>query len=268
MNRDQDLPSFELPPLNEVALGIGFKPLECWNSIAPGEFYNLVRSGFPKIEDKAPLSPLIVGDEPLSFEFEELPAVRRTWFVSEDDSLLIQVQADRLHVNWRRTKDDSEYPRHEKLLDIFKYALVNLVNFASERGETLSVVGGEISYVNHIVEGDLWNSWSDLSKLFETWNPVPFRNETAKAISSLVVYDGAASSFLQPGNVLNVEIKAAMRQLDKKRIVVFQLLNRGKISSSNFEVISSWVQLASAEVVRVFTEITAKEAHLAWKRIR
>lgn len=43
----------------------------------------------------------------------------RWWFISEDDSHLVQIQHDRLVLNWRQTPTQPGYPRHHSLLPAF-----------------------------------------------------------------------------------------------------------------------------------------------------
>jgi hypothetical protein len=115
--RARDLPSFSEPPVNEVAIGIGFRPLRSWGSVAPGEFRSLVRERYPKVEDKGPLPPMVAPTEiGLSFGVLDMPPVRRTWFLTDTEETLIQIQEDRLHVNWRRVREEDAYPRYGHVL--------------------------------------------------------------------------------------------------------------------------------------------------------
>lgn len=269
VEREQNLPSYEHPPVHEVAVGIGFQSLNCWGGTAAGEFWSLVRDRFPESEDRAPLPPLPVTASPeLQVGLIELPPIRRVWFVSEDESTLIQVQDNRLHVNWRRTTDESAYPRYGHVLEQFAFALECLMKFAGERGEELQVKAGEVTYVNHIPEGELWNSFSDLSNVFADWSVAPRNVGTAESVSSVLTFNGGqvGTPFVSAGHHMNVEVKTALRAHDRSKVLVLQLVNRGSLDSSNFDEISSWLGTASADIVKGFTELTSSVAHGFWGR--
>lgn len=265
--REKGLPSFGNPPLHEVAIGIGFRALNCWDSIAPGEFRELVRDGFPLYEDRPPLPSLIL-DGTLEFELDmnEMPPVRRTWYLSEDSSTLIQLQKDRLHVNWRRTQLDSAYPRYGYVAEHFEFALQSLIQFAAERQEILEVTAGEVTYVNHIPEGQLWESWGDLTRLFRDWNLAPREGPSPVRVSTSISFGGGdkGCEFVSAGCNLNVEVKSGLRQHDNSKVLILTLVNRGKLSSNSFEDVRAWLGLASADIVKAFTSLTSASAHEAW----
>lgn len=269
MNRDRDLPSFKSPPVYEVAIGIGFQPLQSWTSVAPGEFYQSIKDRFPKVEDQPPLAPIsLVSDPTLQLDLV-LPPVRRVWFVSEDDSLLIQVQANRLHVNWRKTEEIAQYPRYGQVLDLFFYALQNLEHFANQRGENLTAVAGEVTYVNHIPAGVLWQDWTDLRKVFRDWSVVPTNLGGVNAVSCILSYEGTQDkpASVSRGNSMNVEIRTGRRLSDDTEVLTLQLTNRGLIPSSDLSSIQDWVDVASADIVRMFTNLTSEQAHKNWGRL-
>jgi uncharacterized protein (TIGR04255 family) len=267
--REQNLPSFERPPVHEVAVGIGFHRLACWDATAAGEFRALVRDRYPLTEDKPPLAPLpSTPGEELELGLADLPPIRRVWFVSEDGSTLIQVQDDRLHVNWRKTSEESAYPRYEQVLEQFRFALECLIRFAGERDEALRVRAGEVTYVNHIPEGELWHDWCDLSGVFGDWSVVPRNVGSADGVATVATFDGGdgGTGFVSANHHMNVEVKAALRSSDRSRVLILQLVNRGTINSGDFHVVSEWLGTASADIVKGFTALTSAEAHSFWGR--
>lgn len=269
VEREPRLPSYERPPVHEVAIGIGFSSLDCWGATAAGEFWSLIRDQYPKVEDKSILAPLPIGRAPeAQLGISELPPIRRVWFVSEDESTLIQVQSDRLHVNWRRTSEYAAYPRYGHVLDQFEFALASLMGFSAERGEQLRVQAGEVTYVNHIPQSHLWTSWNDLSNIFGDWHVAPRNVGIPDAVSSVISYNGDQEgvSFVSPGHHMTIEVKSALRATDSSKVIVLQLVNRGRLESESFEDIAAWLGVASADIVKGFTEVTAPAAHEFWGR--
>lgn len=142
------------------------------------------------------------------------------------------------------------------------------MKFAGERGEELQVKAGEVTYVNHIPEGELWNSFSDLSNVFVDWSVAPRNAGSIEGVSSVLTFKGSqdGTPFVSAGHYMNVEVKAALRAYDKSKVLVLQLVNRGSLDSGNFDEISSWLGTASADVVKGFTELTSPVAHRFWGR--
>ncbi len=268
--RAADLPSYEQPPVNEVAVGIGYKRLRCWDSVAPGEFRKLVLERYPKVEEQAPLAPLppALGAN-LEMELTDLPPIRRTWYLSDDERTLIQIQEDRIHVNWRRVQEADVYPRYGHVLAEFESALKALERFAAERGEQINVTAGEVTYVNHIAEGELWSEWNDLSGVLADWCPTPKQVSGIAGLAATISMNSVDShGLVSPGHYMSLELKSAQRQNDQAKVLVFQLVNRGPVESTQFESIREWCGRASEDIVRGFTALTTERAHQLWRRIR
>lgn len=268
--RALDLPSYKQPPVHEVAVGIGFKNLQCWNSVAPGEFRELLGQKYPKIEDHTPLPPLpatLGGSSEI--HFTDIPPVRRTWFLSQDERTLIQMQADRIHVNWRRVQEGDVYPRYGHVFNEFDFALKALERFAADRGNQIQVTAGEVTYVNNIVEGELWSNWNDLSGVFVDWLPTPRQAVGAVSLGSTIsLIPSEGCGLVSPGHHLTLDLKSAERVNDKAKVLVFQLVNRGPLDSPEFETVKAWCGHASEDIVRTFTALTTTKAHEVWRRVR
>lgn len=268
--RAADLPSFEEPPVHEVAVGIGFKRLSCWRSTAPGEFRQLVQRRYPKIQDQAPLLPMpaTIGAGP-EIEVADIPPMRRTWYLAEDERTLIQAQDNRMHVNWRRVQEGDVYPRYQRVLTEFEFALKALQTFVIERGEVVAAVAGEVTYVNHIVEGELWSDWDDLSGVLEDWVPIPKHVRGVASLESTIGLTAFSDgSFVSPGHYMTLELKSAERRTDKARVLILQLTNRGAVDTTDFEALCEWCGRASEDIVRGFAALTSPRAHEYWRRNR
>ncbi|MGD9620706.1 MAG: TIGR04255 family protein [Mycolicibacterium sp.] len=107
------LPSFTLPPVIEVAVGIHFLQLPGLDTVALVRLADKWRERFPKVQEHVALPPLGLA----SFMFQvgnSVPPIR-LWALTADESLLIQVQHDRLLINWRKQEGDAPYPRYDVL---------------------------------------------------------------------------------------------------------------------------------------------------------
>lgn len=114
------LPSFAMPPVVEVAVGIEFLQLPGLGTIQLVGLHDLWRDRFPKIQEQPALPPAAFsGSIGFQFQVSNLPAIR-VWMMNDDEDELLQVQNDRLLLNWRRALDDDRnYPRYDHLLDVY-----------------------------------------------------------------------------------------------------------------------------------------------------
>src|SRR5258708_32402614 len=118
-------------------------------------------ASYPKIEEQPPLPPVVEGDPPgipqLQLRLVPLPAGRQ-WFLNGSGTQLVQVQPDRLIVNWRAGDPPTEYPRYGHMRQTFVARFEDLAQFtADERLGELDVMQAELSYINamDVDRGDL-----------------------------------------------------------------------------------------------------------------
>ena len=79
----------------------------------------------------------------------------RLWMVNDNDTRLIQVQPDRLVVNWRKVGGDDVYPRYEAIREQFTAVVDKFSAFLAEQElDELRVNQCEITYINHIPVSD------------------------------------------------------------------------------------------------------------------
>lgn len=121
--RSPDLPNFSDPPVVEVVLGVQFEAIRELRQSHFGLIWERIRADYPRTTDHARLETalLTIDTERTgpSFQLEMLdsPPTHRSWFLSEDDERLVQVQDDRVVHNWRHR--GGPYPRFEPLRDQF-----------------------------------------------------------------------------------------------------------------------------------------------------
>jgi uncharacterized protein (TIGR04255 family) len=148
------LPTFDRPPVVEVVLGFEFQPVAEFGAVRLAQLAMLWQARYPVVQEQQPLpmSPPIgvPGQFPAMFVNIGAPAIR-LWLLSEDGSLLLQLQRDRLILNWRHASSDP-YPHYDTLRPQFVRALRELTAFVREHGLG-SIVGSavEVSYVNEVV---------------------------------------------------------------------------------------------------------------------
>lgn len=112
-------PSFRRPPVVETALGIQFSELRNFKAVHFGLLYEQLKDRFPVVQDHPRLEPIVEMFPPRP----RLPAFRiggayggpeRAWYLTRDESRLVQVQPDRFGFNWRSGGEHHEYPRYSE----------------------------------------------------------------------------------------------------------------------------------------------------------
>src|ERR1700730_13007304 len=116
MNDEVPLPRFRKPPVSEVAVGVQFPAV--LNPVHLGLYYQRVKAHFPKVQVQPPIPPSFetFGGGPLmafSIQVQTVWPQARMWCRSEDDNSLIQLQSDRLLINWREGLRGNAYPHFD-----------------------------------------------------------------------------------------------------------------------------------------------------------
>lgn len=146
-SQETDLPTFARPPVVEVVLGMMFKPLQL-GVLDLARLHEVWAADYPRIEEH----PAIPTTMPpgLFIEMSGAPDLR-LWFVSDSDGRLIQVQKDRVILNWRWSPQSGTYPRYEPLRDEFVKRLSEFEQFLkSTTAGPIEPVATEVTYINAI----------------------------------------------------------------------------------------------------------------------
>src|ERR1700741_1677023 len=142
------LPYYEKPPLNEIALGVHFERLSSWQTRHVGQFWGEVCKEYPNTEDQPPIIDIGSGTR---FEILQLPPLRRTFLVSQDQTFVIQLQESKFLLNWRQRQPSDIYPRFNFVFKKFVGHWGQFSDFAGrENVGTLKPARYELTYVNNI----------------------------------------------------------------------------------------------------------------------
>lgn len=275
--RDEELASFTKPPVAEVSLGFQLDGLMSYNSLQVASFHELIRSDFPNVEEHPLLEPAYetfgASSNPSSIVFQ-LPMAfgpagalpyrgHRFFFVSADGRRLIQLQQNRLHLNWRKVGEVEEYPRHPALIEQFADVISKYNQWCVDNVlGTPAPTQWEIVYVNRFGLVGPDGSQCGLSAYFpwlsgmEGWTEdgaIQFRhrllNEADEPVARL-------STSLRYGT-----------NPDETREAVLELLVRGApISGTSLRDCVSALAAGRNIIVNRFADMTSKSAHDVWGR--
>jgi uncharacterized protein (TIGR04255 family) len=195
----------------------------------------------------------------------ELP-LPRVWFVDSGDNAIVQVQRDRFLHNWKKVRDDDEYPRYSRVIQQFRGQLAIFESFIAELGlGTLQATQYEMTYVNHVVPNDA----DVVAKIGALFPDFSWRN--ANRFLPLPEAVNWRTSFLLPehNGRLHAALKTAKRVRDGMPILMLEMTARGMPASPDREVMWNWFDLAHEWIVRGFGDLTSDEAQFAlWEKTR
>lgn len=259
-----DLPEFEDPPVVEVALSVQFRILPALRGLTLAPLYEQWRSRYPRVEEQPPLPAIIEGDIPGGPVFQlnvGIPSVRY-WFLTDDGTELVQLQQDRLSVNWREQGSGKPYPRYSAMRQMFADRFNDLETFLAETAlGDIRVTQLELSYVNAVVIGP--EDMGKLDRILSTWQAAPNHHlgdpEQARLEMSYQIKGlGAGVSRLW------VQVGTGQRGT-RAPAALLTFLVRGVPTGEGIGGTMSFLDDAHQHVVRSFAELTTPEMHAIWR---
>jgi uncharacterized protein (TIGR04255 family) len=265
---DKPLPSYISPPVIETVLGVQFEPLENFTNAHLGAFWSFLdRSEWTDTSNAPALQS--------QFErFEETAWARlgaqftlsqdvssRLRIKNADHNRMIQVQNGRLHFNWLG-KDGGTYPRYETLKEGFDWAYTAFTEFAKQEGlGEIQPNQWEITYVNHILKGTVWDTPDDWSRFFLLLGEVSREGD--------LEHEGFTGQwrFVIPEKKgrLHVEWQQGAKEDAKQEMVRLTFTARGSVGNDEAELtVSSGLDLGHQTIVRSFQTFMSDEANKAW----
>jgi uncharacterized protein (TIGR04255 family) len=263
-----ELPDFDAPPVVEVVLGVQFRPLFGLRPIELAGLREQWRADYPLVQEQPALPPQVetASAGPQNVQFVVGPAIQtRLWFLNEAQTELVQLQHDRLIVNWRQTTLDTAYPRYPRVREVFERRFNDLQTFVTD-GQlgALGVTQVEVTYINAVEpEGA---QLGRLDRVLRNWQP-PTSNhlgepEQARAALVFPVPDTG-----RPPVRMYVAVDPA--QGPHGRAVLFLTITvRGAPSEESLAGALGFMDQAHSHVVRSFTELTPEPMHTMWERRR
>lgn len=242
---------FTKPPLIEVAFAIELEA-EQLSSVHVGLYWQEIRERFPDTTDKEPFL------ENINFPGKILP-LRRTVFISSNNTKLIQIQENFFCYNWRYKSED-EYPHFDKIFEDFLYEWNQFENWwMATQKEKLKIEKYELNYVNLIDEELGWKSPNDHAKIFTFVS-----SSTNTSFGSPDLHD-VQLVFTLPDNdgelIIQVDQRISESDEDSSNIVFFKLTTRS--FDANKDCVT-WFKLAHEYTIKTFLNLTTETIHKEW----
>ncbi len=267
-------PSFERPPVAEVALAAYFTPPLPLHTIHLGKLAILWETKYPRVDDQPPLPPVPpeAFPAPISMPFQLMGGYpgARVWFTSAAGDRLIQVQRDRIVLNWRRQSPEDPYPRYDTLRPEFEEAVSSFVDFFKDEGLGLAAISqAEVTYSNPIPKQELGDPALHQS-LVAPWSGVfstpflPPPEDVRLSMRFLIPEPGGT----QPCGRLYVETASATFQgadgSPPNDVLMLQLFARGRPLGEGIDGALAFLDLGHDWVVNGFVSLTTSGMHTNW----
>ena len=265
--RSEHLPDFLASPLIEVVLGVQFDPPKGYQQIHAGEVWQLFRAKYSNVQELPPLPPAFetFGRPSLASQLKFVTGAThdRFWFVRPDGDQLIQFQQDRLLHNWRKVEGTAnQYPRFPSMISAFREEIEALRQYLTKfTSEGLVINQCEVSYINHIAvaEGKRLIA-SDWLRCGTFCSP---DSEDFSIMFREITY----SEDRKPQGRLTCEALTGIIN-EGQRMIQLTLTNRGAPRSSDIASALEFLEQGHELIVNRFAEVTTKEAHKVWGRVK
>lgn len=270
-------PDFARPPVQEVALSVQFAPLQSMTTAHVARYWDSVRDRFPEWRE-APLIDQVVelfgvpriGMPRVAINVETGVIPHRALFQDAAGTQLVQVQRDRFVRNWRRLGEDTtEYPRYPTLRERFRADLEAYLRFVE--GERIGKIDAnqcEVTYVNHLVQGQGWTRHGEVHgvlgllerKPSDDFLPEP---ESVEAAFRFVFpWPGEK----EPAGRLHARLSPVHRTADGTPAIALTLTARGRPRGSDAAAALSWMDVGHDFLVSAFASMTTPAMHRIWGR--
>lgn len=277
VDRPADLPDYERPPLVEVVLGVQFAELQGYRTVHTGLLWaDKFREAYPRFVEQPPLNPTFEVFGPRTtapqFELKPMPGplVPRLWFMNNQETELVQIQANRFVRNWRKVGEGEKYPRYERLRERFFSELEEIDAFF--RNQDIGAIHPnqcEITYVNRLeLEGhDLRTRPGAALELFSRQGLRPSRHggsspepEDCNLSARYVLKDANG----EPHGRLLI----ALQPWSNEPVLRLDLTVRGAPATADFDAVGDFLDKGRSAIVHCFTAITTEQMHKKWGRVQ
>jgi uncharacterized protein (TIGR04255 family) len=266
----RDRVRFNRPPVVEVVCSVQFTLARPLNSVDQGLYWETIRGDFPRVEDAPPINTAFEGfgqTDEVSLEVLKLPPLRRSWFLSQDGSNLIQLQDNRFVFNWKRAKSDATYPSYDVVIAAFEQRWTAFEAFLLREKQCAPTCQQfELTYVNHIGPDN------GLSLVGETGPLVDhIRNDRPDRFLPVPEGFNLVTTYLLPNRWgrLRVNAQMAIREPGNERIVRLDMTARGIPGDIASKDRRAWFDLAHEWITHGFADSTNPILHgNAWERIQ
>jgi len=250
---------FDNPPINELVIATYFSPsLADLRAEHIGLFWSSIQKSFPRSQNAVPIG----GTDIIGLGPGDIFPLPRFWFISEDDTTLIQIQKNAFLFNWR--KKESDYPHFENVKEQFDKYFLEFEKFLKDFVgiDKVYIDHCELTYVNLIRPCELFQGIKDIKKIIPS---ITFPNtglEEPTHIHTKTIYKKDKDMQLR------VTIEDRVLKEDKGEqnpILYFELRSSGKLAEPLKNEADRWFEKAHDVIGESFLKMVSADAQNFWK---
>lgn len=263
-----DAVAFEHPPIAELVLGAQFSPLTKVTSGHFGVFWKSLGDEWVDPSDGPPLDDQFERfDQPrwaqtprLQLHLEPVRLPGRFLVGHRDKQRMMQVQATRFHLNWR--KRDEFYPSYGRLVNEFETVFSRFEEFTATAGlGAVSVNQWELTYVDAFPQGDYWESPSDWPSF------LPGLFGTLRSADGLVLETRVAEwsyEITPKKGRLYIAAQLGRTSDDGRPALLLQTTARGPVGKNGVESLRAGLDVGHEAALGTFLRVTSDEIKTRW----
>lgn len=266
------LPDYENSPVVETILGVQFERLPGFRNAHLGAFWKtLDTDAWPDVFDAPPLQSQFERFiksamwAPIGAQLtiaQDLTS--RLQIKNKTRDGMIQVQNGRLHFNWLG-QAGGQYPRYKSVRNGFLWALQRFIEFATqEKVGDFRPNQWEVTYLNHILKGTVWNTPNDWGFFQPLLGAVPTVDGLVKGES----FTGGWHFVIpERRGRLHIEWQHGKKsEPGEQEVIVLTFTARGSIEKSEnvMRAILDGVDLGRETIVRSFATFMSQQANSYW----
>jgi uncharacterized protein (TIGR04255 family) len=261
---------FANPPIIELVLGAQFSPLTKFTAGHFGLFWKELGNDWtdpgdgPLLEDQFELfdHPRWRTPTTVQLRLEPLRLPGRFTLGHKNKDRLLQIQANRFHLNWR--KSEGFYPSYKRLITEFEDMFACFAAFAERAslGE-LALNQWELTYIDAFPQDEYWNTPAD----WATFLPGLFGQLFPTDGLGLLLENRVAewSYEIQPKRGrLHIAAAPGRAGEDKRDALLLQTTARGPAGKGGAETLRAGLDLGHDAAFGAFLRIASDEAKKRW----
>lgn len=263
-------PTFATPPVVELVLGAQFSPLTKMTAGHFGLFWKELGSDWvepadgPVLDDQFELfdRPRWATPDGIHLRLEPVRLPGRFMLEHRSKDRLVQVQATRFHLNWR--KRDDFYPSYKNLITEFEETFGRFIAFVEQSGiGPVALNQWELTYIDSFPRGEYWETPADWSRflpgLFGSLFPTG-------GLGLALEHRGAEWSYeIEPKRGrLHVAARSGRWGDDKRDSLLLQMTARGPVGKGGAESLRAGLDLGHDASVGSFLRVVDPDIQRRW----
>jgi uncharacterized protein (TIGR04255 family) len=183
--------------------------------------------------------------------------------VHKDVNEVVQVQFNRFIHNWRKRRPHDEYPGYERVVENFENYLSRFKEFlVEEKLEDFIPKQYEITYFDHILQHEGWESLDNLGEMFPN---LVSQNVQDTPLGHIREFQWQMLfSLPKDFGQLQLTIQTVHRPTDNRQLIRMEFTAQ---SNEPYESMREWFDIAHEEIVQLFSNLVSDEIQdRFWRR--